>query len=149
MSNLPYKQISCRRARRLIHLYMVRDPSLTREDSMAFEAHLYDCPKCTREYDETRWVIRLVQQYWKSKDGLTQVKNPAKLAKRPMSHEEAWEGLKRRCPSLAEACRRGEEKDEQHRRLFRRIGTAAALAASVIIAVMVGWNALFEAQPFP
>ncbi len=110
---------------------------------MAFEAHLYDCPKCVREYDETRWVISLVQQYWKSKDGSARAREPVKLAKRPMSHEEGWEDLKRRCPSLAEACRRGEEEDKQRRRLFWRIGTAAAVAASVVIAVIVGWNALF------
>ena len=122
---------------------MVSDPGLAEDDRVAYEAHLMNCPKCIREYDQTRWALSLVQQYWKSKEGSAQGKNPIKLAKRPMSHEESWEDLKRRCPSLAEACRRGEEKDKQRRRRFRRVGAAAAVAASIIISVVVGWNALF------
>jgi len=58
----------------------------------------------------------------KNEPSLTQAR---RRRARPMTVKESWEDLKRRSPSLDSACRRKEEKDRR-RRLFWRIGTAAA-----------------------
>ncbi len=49
-----------------------------------------------------------------------------------MTVEQGWEDLKRRCPSLAEACRQ-EQRRAQQRRQLRRVGAISAVAASIIV----------------
>ena len=124
------KRISCWRARRLIDLYILNDPSLATQDRWNFEAHIWKCPKCACEYDEAKWVITMVLKYWKPKDHSGPRRDPASLARRPMTEKEAWENFQRRVPDFA-GC-------ELPRR-FTRISWAASIAACLLIGTLLCW----------
>ncbi len=143
-------QISCHEVQLLMSAYMEDDPGLTQEQREAFEAHLMVCSACQQEYEEDKQLIALVKTYWGpisegtrkllEKGGYPEQEEAPPRRTRPMTVKESWEDLKRRSPSLAEACRRQEQKNRRCR-LFRGIGTAAA-AASILIAVGIGWIVL-------
>ena len=116
----------------------------------ALESHLNRCAHCRARYEEDKELVALVRSHWAagSEGGVTpfqadrsQASRPKAAARRrlrPMTAREGWEDLKRRCPDLAEACRRREPKDGR-RRLFWRIGASAA--AACVIAAGISWLA--------
>ncbi len=156
------ERITCEEAQLLMMPVWANDPGVSQAEREAFEAHLLVCATCAEEYEETKWLMPLVKKYWGPiSEGTRELLEEGDYSvaeqeatpprrTRPMTVEESWEDLKRRSPSLAEACRRQEEKDKRHR-LFRRIGTAAA-AASILVAVGIGWIVLQNrgnSQPGP
>ena len=110
--------------------------ALSREEREGFEQHLRACPACAAEYEEDKQLTPLLKQYWSIKKA-HEGHSISGERYRPMTIEESWEDLKRRCPSLAEACRRDERK-RKLRRFVWRIGSIAA-AACIVIAIGVSW----------
>ena len=152
----PNNTMTCRKAQSLMSLYIKDDPGLTQEQRQAIETHLLTCSACAEEYEEDRQLVAMLRQYWPIsrntrkllQDGLYEVEKPEDrcTCDRPyrlMTVEEGWEDLKRRCPSLAEDCRRHERK-KKLRRLVWRIGAIAA-AACILVAIGVGWLTLRNA----
>ncbi len=125
---------SCRDARRLMTLMSDDDPDLSLEERESFEQHPLICLSCAAEHEEGEQLTVMLRRYWSAKKAREAVV-PDK-AYRPMTVEESWEDIKRRCPSLAEACRRDERK-QQLRKVVWRIGKMAA-AACILIAIGVG-----------
>ena len=125
---------SCRDARRLMAFMSNDDPTISREEREGFEQHIRACQSCAAEYEEDKQLTALLKQYWpikKTHECLCACGRPY----RPMTVEEGWEDLKRRCPSLAEACRRDDRK-KNLRRVIWRIGSMGA-AACIVMAVGV------------
>jgi len=141
-------EVGCEEAQLLMLPIWLNDPGMSDRERREFEAHLSICPACREEYAEARRLTPLVKRHWGpiGEDAQrlllragyeTDARRPSGKRERPMTVEEGWEDLKRRCPSLAEACRRQERKREQ-RRLMWRVGSLAA-AASIVVAIGVGW----------
>lgn len=130
---------SCHDARRLMAFMSDNDPDLSLEERESFKKHLRICPSCAAEYEEDKQLTVLLKQYWSIKQA-REAHSISDKPYRPMTVGEGWEDLKRRCPSLAEACRRDERK-RKLRRMVWRIGSLAA-AACVLIAVGVGFLTL-------
>lgn len=144
---------SCHDARRLMAFMSDNDPDLSLEERESFEQHIRICPSCAAEYEEDKQLAALLRQHWPISDDTKKLLQSAGQdvetqedlctcgkPYRPMTVEEGWEDLKRRCPSLAEACRRDERK-RKLRRMVWRIGNLA-VAACILIAVGVGFLAL-------
>jgi len=145
-------RIGCREARLLMPLHIKGDPSLTKCQREALEAHLATCASCRQEYEENEQLIFLLQRFWGPIGEGTQelqensgcqlrgqgVASPHR--RQAMTAEEGWEDLKRRCPGLAEVCQ-GDERGKMARKLVFRIGTILA-AACILIATGIAWLAL-------
>ena len=139
--------MTCEEAKDTSLLYIKGDPSLTPEQREAFEAHLLACPACAEEHEENRWLCDLLRRYGTISESTEQLLQNAgyeveddwgcRKQYRPMTVEEGWEDLKRRCPSLAEACRR-QERQKRRQKVLWRVGALAA-AACVLVAVGIGW----------
>lgn len=148
----PQQGMNCREARLLASLYIEDDPSLTQGEREAFETHLLICPACCQESEEKKELFALVKAHWGpiseetrkllEKGGYPvpgQEEAPPRRL-RPMTVEESWEDLKRQSPGLAEACLRQEQKARRQAPL--RWIVAAAVAASLMLAVVLGWKAV-------
>ena len=152
--------LTCREAQRLMAFYVNNDPTLSREEREGFEQHLRICPSCAAEFEEDKHLTALLRRYWPISEDtrklLQSVGHDVEAQEelctcdqpyRPMTVEEGWEDLKRRCPSLAEACRRDERK-RKLRRMVWRIGNLA-VAACILIAVGVGFLMLRSGSDQP
>ncbi len=142
--------MTCEEAQVVSFMYMKDDPDLTAQQREEFEAHLLTCSTCATEYEENKWLMGLLRQYWPISEDTKKLLQAAGYDAeapefsrasgepyRPMTIEESWERLKLQWPGLAEACRRDERK-RKLRRFVWRIGKIAA-AACLLIAVSVGW----------
>jgi broad specificity phosphatase PhoE len=142
----PDNTMTCREAQLLMSLYIKDDPGLMQEQRQAIETHLLICSACAEEYEEDRQLVAMLRQYWPIsrntrkllQDGLYEAEKREDRCTcgktyRPMTVEEGWEDLKRRCPSLVEDCRRHERK-KKLRKLVWRIGVIAAAAWSPLAA---------------
>jgi predicted anti-sigma-YlaC factor YlaD len=146
--------MTCQDAQRLMAFYGNDDPELTQEEREAFEAHLMVCPACAEEYEEDKQLTELLKKYWpvgedaqsafqfeeRNENGRGGV-GTSDRPYRPMTVDEGWEDLKRRVPSLAEACHRHERK-QRFRQVAGRVGRWA-VAACVLLAVgfgMMAWR---------
>jgi len=132
-------------------LYIKDDPSLTQDHREAFEAHLLTCPACAEVYQDDKQLVALLKRDWPISEstkkllrdggyGAVEDGRAKGTPSRPMTAAQGWEDLKRRCPSLAQACRRQERKKKLHKLAWHIGGLAAA--ACLLIAVGVGWLAL-------
>ena len=144
MKNLPKKSIICEQAQRTMALYMENDPDLTEQRRRVFEKHLENCPKCAKEYQETKYIIDMVKQHWQvSEDTLELIAEAGQSYKPKMTVEEGWADLCRRCPDLAETT----EKPKSLQ-LFLRIGAVAACFVIGVLTWMVFSN-YSKQQTFP
>ena len=152
--------MTCCEAQLLMSLHLRNDPSLPQGQREALEAHLLICSACSEGYEDDKRVVALLRRYWsvsEDTEGLlrggaheVERRRTSDRPWRPMSIQEGWADLKRRCPSLAEACRR-DERNKKLRQLAWGIGSVAA-AACVLIAIGIGWLALRNGdsgQPLP
>lgn len=141
--------ITCEEAQVISFMYMKDDPELTARQREKSETHLLICSACAEEYEENKWLMDLLKKHWPISEDTRKLLQAAGYGTqahdgpstsiqpyRPMTIEESWEDLKRRCPSLAEACRRDERK-RKLRRVAWRIGRVAA-AACILIAIGIG-----------
>lgn len=129
MDYLPDKPMTCYQAQLTMALHMKDDPGLTTKRRQAFEAHLRSCPKCAQDYEETKWVMGLVVEYWSEKPENKAILERAKQPVKPkMTVEEGLQDLLRRCPDLAEGL-----KHQKRMRFIRRVG---AFAACLILALL-------------
>ena len=136
MKNLPEKSMTCKQAQLTMALYMENDPGLTEQRRRAFEKHLENCSKCAKEYQESKYIIELVKQYWEvSEDTLELIEKAGQSYKPKITVEEGWKDLCRRCPDLAEST----EKPKSLQ-LFLRIGAVAACLVIGISTWMVFSN---------
>lgn len=125
--------MTCKQAQLTMALYMENDPCLTEQRREAFEKHLENCPKCVKEYQESKYVIGLVKQHWEvSEDTIDLIIEAGKSYKPKMTVEEGWKDLCRRCPDLAE----NTEKPKSLQ-LFLRVGAVAACLVIGILTWMV------------
>ena len=83
MDYLPDKPMACYQAQLTMALHMKDDPGLTTKRRQAFEVHLRSCPKCAQEYEETKWVMGLVVEYWSEKPGNRAILEKAKQPVKP------------------------------------------------------------------
>jgi hypothetical protein len=121
----------------MIVLYLLSDPSLTAQDRCDIEMHIWQCPKCAQRCDESKEFMTFLMHYYAFRKGLAFSQITLTLAKRPRTFQESLEEMKRRSPSYAEACRRGEEKKKLQR--SQRLRWAASVAACVLIGTAVCW----------
>ena len=126
MGGRPDNSVSCRNGQLLMSLYIQDDPDLAPDQRDALEAHLAVCRACAEEYEQDRRLVALLRPRWligeDTKQLLPQggyeVQDGYACTKRwrPMTAAEGWEDLKRRCPSLAAACRRPGSQSERGRK---------------------------------
>lgn len=126
----PSAPLTCRRAARLVMPICLDDPDIPQQQGLAFARHLASCPDCRRQYEDCRRLVHLARSHAGSL-------MTSDLAVRAADGDAGWEDLKRRCPDLAEACRRQDRKGLR-RKLLRRAGWLAA-AAGVLLAIGIGW----------
>jgi predicted anti-sigma-YlaC factor YlaD len=125
MGGRPDNSVSCREAQLLTSSFIQHDPDLAPDQRDAVEAHLSACPACAEEYEQDRRLVALLRRHWPISEDTQQLLGQAshELQEgytctkrwRPMTVAEGWEDLKRRCPSLARACR----PDERTRKLHK------------------------------
>ena len=120
---------------------------ITDEEKQSFKAHLIACQACTEEYEETKRLMSLVKKHWgpistETRQLLEQAgyevvgPNIAPTHRnRPMTVEEGWQDLCRRCPDLAESTEKPKSLQP-----FLRIGAVAACLAIGILTWMVFSN---------
>jgi ferric-dicitrate binding protein FerR (iron transport regulator) len=130
--------MNCQEAQLVMALRAVGGDSLTPDERAEFVAHVEACPQCAREYDEVCVILDQVGQALAEDLALTS-DVPIRYAKPMMASDQGWEDLKRRVPSLAEACRRHERK-QRFRQVAIRVGRWA-VAACVLLAVGFGMTA--------
>ncbi len=129
---------NCEKARHLMALHVADDPSLTAQERKALETHLEICPHCANEYEETKKIMIIVKKYWGPVSEETlRLFREAGLAMGGMTVEQGWEDLKCRIPELA-----WPERRQKILQFSRRLGTAAAVAASMALIIALGWAIL-------
>ena len=120
LSKKPESGMTCEQAQLLMIPAWVEDPELTQQQRDAFEAHVAACPACCKEYEETQWLISTLRKHRPVAENAKEILPLSAVSVdalscdldwRPMTDAEGWEDLKRRCPSLAEACRRQQQED--------------------------------------
>jgi len=131
--------VNCDEIQLLLPEYLVseiRDPAV---DWNGVAAHLQRCPACAEKCEETRWIIGLIRS---NADLFTRYNEcaPSSMPETVagsshMTIEAGWEDLKRRVPDLARL-----EKRQKRLTVFRRLGSAAAIAASIAVAVTLGMD---------
>ena len=138
----PYK-MTCEEAQLLMVPMWAGTSGITDEEKQFLEAHLIVCQACTKEYEETKRLMSLVKKHWRPISSETRQllehaghevieQNHVSIhRKRPMTVEEGWKDLCRRCPDLAEST----EKPKSLQ-LFLCIG---AVAACLVIGVFT-WS---------
>ena len=140
MDYLPDKPMTCYQAQLTMALHMKDDSGLTTKRRQVFEAHLCSCPKCAQDYEETKWVMGLVKEYWPEKPENKAILEKAKQPVKPrMTVEEGLQDLLRRCPDLAEGLKR-----QKRMRFIRRIG---AVAACLILALSAWLTFSIHSEP--
>jgi hypothetical protein len=155
LSKEPESGMTCGQAQLLMVPVWVDDPGLTQQQRDAFEAHVAACPACREDYEETQWLISTLRKHKPVAENAREIlplsvgsvvaRGSGGQDLHPMTDEQGWEDLKRRCPSLAEACR-WQEREKELRRVAWRIGTLAA-AACILIAISIGWLTLRNSNP--
>jgi len=128
------KLMTCYQAQLTMALYMENDPCLTTERCQAFEIHLQNCSECAKEYEESKFVIRLVKQSV-SKDTFAIVESEKQPTKHRITFEESWDNLLHRYPDLAITA-----KHQKHQRLLHRVSAVAAclvIGASIFLAFSI------------
>lgn len=123
MNDYSDKPITCEEVQQRLDEYLMDDPGLMKKVRTAIETHLAGCPACAHEYEENRWVIGLVREYWP----VDPVKEIVVSERSRMTAQQSWEDLKLRVPGLAQ-----KEKQWQHR---RRVHWISAAAACLILAI--------------
>ncbi len=113
---------------------------ITDEEKQSFESHLTVCQACIKEYEETKRLMSLVKKHWVSVSTETrqlleqagyevlEQKHVSNNHSRPMTVEEGWQDLCKRCSDLAETTEKSKSLQ-----LFLRIG---AVAACLIIGIL-------------
>ena len=105
--------------------YAGNDPDVTAEEHLAFEDHLHCCSECAKEYEESKRLFGLLKRYCSEKrENQVLSKDINRSYKYPMTVEEGWQDLCRRCPDLAR-----NPKRQKYIRLFYKIGAGAACIA--------------------
>jgi hypothetical protein len=139
--------VNCDEIQLLLPEYLVpaiRDPEV---DWNEVGVHLEVCPACAEECEQTRWLIGLIR----NNADLFAEQNECTPSSRPETAacpthrtiEAGWEDLKHRIPELARL-----EKRQKRLTVFWRIGTAAT-AASILIAITIGWMVFSSSKPQP
>lgn len=114
--------MNCKEVKLLIMPYLGNDKDITTDERQAFEQHLQDCASCAQDYQESKFIVELIKEYWPlDEEMLAAMAPPKRPATRYMTVEEGWQDLCRRCPDLAE-----DPKRQKYFRLFYKIGAAAA-----------------------
>jgi ferric-dicitrate binding protein FerR (iron transport regulator) len=140
--------VNCDEIQLLLPEYLVsaiRDPEV---DWNEVGVHLEVCPACAEECRQTRWLIGLIRSnadLFAEHDECAPSSTPeAAACPSHLTVEEGWEDLKRRIPELAHL-----EKRQKRLTFFRRIRSAAAIAASLAVVVALGWMVLSNSQVQP
>jgi len=142
MKNWPDKPMTCKQAGLAMALHIANDPDMPEKRHLAFERHLENCPKCTKEYKESKFIIELVKQHWKvSEETLELIEKAGRNYKPKMTVEEGWQDLCQRCPDLAESSK---PKSIQ---LFLHISAAAACLVIGVLTWLVFSN--YSKQQIP
>lgn len=129
MRDWPDKPMTCKQAGLAMALHIANDPDMPEKRRLAFAQHLESCPKCAKEYEESKFIIKLVKRHWEvSEATLELIEKAGRNYKPKMTVEEGWKDLCRRCPDLAKGAE--EPKSIQ---LFLRIG---AVAACLVIGIL-------------
>lgn len=122
--------MNCKKVQFLMCIYIADDRALTAKERSAFANHLQNCQECTREYEESKFVIDLAREHWQvSEDTLALIEKANKQVKPRMAVKEGWEDLKHRIPELAQL-----EKHQERLQLFHKVG---AVAACLVIGVLI------------
>ncbi|MHC4159904.1 MAG: FecR family protein, partial [Planctomycetota bacterium] len=139
----PYK-MTCEEAQLLMVPMWAKMLGITSKEKMAFNVHVIVCPACSKEYKETKELMPLVKKHWgpvsietrqlleRAGHKVLEQKHISTNRSQPMTVEEGWKDLCRRCPDLAE-----KPKSLQ---LFLRIGAVAACLVVGILTWMVFSN---------
>ena len=129
MKDWPDKPMTCKQAGLTMALHIANDPDMPEKRRLVFERHLENCPKCAKEYRESKYIIELVKRHWEVSESTLELTEKAGRNYKPkMTVEEGWQDLCRRCPDLAEST----EKPKSLQ-LFVRIG---AVAACLVIGIL-------------
>ena len=130
------KKLSCAEFGLMMVAYEENDPGLSRQERESYERHLQVCSSCRAEYKEDRKFAKALAKSWKS--NAEQGDSYDEFLKWPgpgwkfQTTDEAW----------ADLCRRIREYEQQRsrrRRIHKIFRTGIAAAASIAIAVSVGW----------
>jgi hypothetical protein len=132
-------KMTCEEAQLLMVPMWAKMPGISNDEKIALNTHLIICSECSKEYEETKELMSLVKGHWgpistetrqlleKAGYKVLEQKHISTNRSRPMTVEESWKDLCRRCPDLI-------ERTEKPRslQLFLRIG---AVAACLVIGV--------------
>ncbi|MHC4397913.1 MAG: FecR domain-containing protein [Planctomycetota bacterium] len=139
--------ISCEEAQLLMVPIWAGTLGIADEEKQSFESHLTVCQACVKEYEETKRLMSFVKKHWGPVSTETrqllehagykvvEQNHVSTRRKRPMTVEEGWKDLCRRCPDLAEST----EKPKSLQ-LFLRIGAVAACLVIGVLSWMVFSN---------
>jgi len=137
MKDWPDRPMTCKQAGLTMALHIANDPDMPEGRRLAFEQHLENCPKCAKEYRESKYIIELVKQHWEvSEATLELIEKASRNYKPKMTVEEGWKDLCRRCPDLLEST----EKSPRSLQFFLRIGAVAACLVIGVLTWMVFSN---------